>query len=178
MTKFKIFILLVTLMLVLSSCKNPRSESFDAFCGAFACEYSYVDGDKLYRVRLLAGKIDDEGCRSATLSFIEPQTLVGLECRLSGEECRVTCGDVVITEESARAFLLSAEPLLCGGRAQFCEVIELDGIRCERFVLNNGDTEASIYVDGRTELPIAVTSRHMGKEIKLNLISFERKGNG
>jgi hypothetical protein len=120
--------------------------------------------------------MDDEGGRSATLSFIEPETLAGLECRFSGGECSVTCGDVVITGESARAFFLSAEPLLFGERAKFCEVGELCGVRCERFVTMIDGMEASIYVDGRTELPIAVTSRRMGKEIKLDLISFERKG--
>ena len=176
MARFKMFILLLTLLLVLSSCNKVKSEGFDAFCGAFACEYSYVDGDKLYRVRLLAGEMDDEGGRSATLSFIEPETLEGLECRLSGGECRVTCGDVAIAGESAKAFLLSAEPLLFGGRAQFCEVSELGGIRCERFVMMIDGIEASIYVDGRTELPIAVTSMQMGKEATLNIISFERNG--
>ena len=175
MRRSSFFLFLLLPLLVLNSCQKIQGESFDAFSGAFVCEYSYTDGGELYRVKLWAGDIDNDGERNVTLSFIEPDTLEGIECKLIAGEYTVSCGDVLISGVPARAFFSTAEPLLHGTRAEFCEVSELDGRRAERFKISHENGDVYVYVDGNTELPMAIVSRWKTKDIKLNIISFERK---
>ena len=175
MKKISLMLLLLLPLLLFCSCEKTVNESFDAFSGAFMCEYSYTEGDKLYRVKLVAGENDADGARSVTLCFIEPATLNGIECKSEAGEYRAQYGEVLISGESAKALFLSAEPLLSGGKAEFCGISEIDGTRAERFKISHGGGDIFVYVDGNTELPIAIVSSLSGREIKLNVISFERK---
>ena len=175
MRKIGLFFLLLLSLLLFCSCQRIENESFDALSGAFACEYSYTDGDKLYRAKLVAKECVNDSERSVTLHFIEPETLTGIKCSYEAGEYMTTCGDAVIYGDSAKAFFMSAKPLLSVGKAEFCGVCELDGVKAECFKIAHENGYISIYVDGNTELPIAVVSDINGKEVKLNVISFERK---
>ena len=168
------FIVLLLLSVVFSSCNAVGEESFDAFSGAFICEYSYVEEDKLYRVRLMAEKDSADKERGLELSFIEPETLFGIECRRIDGEYQAEYGNVIISGDSAKAFFVSAEPLLQSGKAEFCGVSEIDGVNAELFKISHEKGVTSVYVDGSSELPIAVVSNLNGSEIKLNIVSFER----
>lgn len=175
MTKRRLLLLFMIPLILFSSCQKAGSGGFDSFSGAFVCEYSYTEGEKLYRVRLWAADIQEDGTRNATLQFLEPATLCGIECKLTAGEYTVVCGDVSITGVSARALAATAEPLLCAAEAKFSGVSEIGGVSAERFVISTDNGEISVYVDGKSELPISLVGSFNAREIKLNIISFERK---
>lgn len=171
----RFLIILFIPLILLSSCQKRQSIGYNALCGDFVCEYSYICDGELFRSKISSELTDGGTARWAKISFAEPETLVGINGEFSAGEYKAEIGDTVLRGEAARALFISAEPLLCGKKAEFAGVCVIGGRKAERFVIKTEQGEVSLYVDGTSEEPISLKSLWRGKEIELSIISFERK---
>ena len=175
MVKIRTLVLCLLLALFLCSCNGGGEKSLGLFSDGFTCEYSYIEKGMTVRVRLTSRQ-GSQG-RVMSLSFLEPSSLVGVVCESGLENCRVRCGEIDITGEAAEALMVSAKLFCEPSATKFCERTVIDGQTLERFkaVFEDG-REASVYIDGSTELPVKISGEVCGRQFELNIISFERLG--
>jgi len=167
-------LLIFSLCIFLFSCGRFRREEFRLFSGDFSSEYSYFSGEVRIRAALTSIKRTDG--REITLSFIEPKTLEGLVCTSFAGEFRAELAGVCVEGTAAESLAASAT-LFGESQLRFCERIEGRGEMLEHFkgILADG-TEVSVYIEGRTGIPVKISGNVQGRFLELDIISFEKLG--
>ena len=172
----KKFILTLTALLLLSfvSC-NKGALPPKVYSSAFVCEYSFVEGEKLYRLRLEADSIDAEKERTARLYYLEPSTMVGVVCEYKNGEYSAVCGEAELFSDSAKALFESAEPFLASGKIEFVGKEKINGEYSEHYRVSGNDILSSVYIDGKSGKPQYIRSSVCGRNFEISVISFEER---
>ena len=175
MVKIRFVTVLLILSISLASCVKGGKAGLDLFSRSFSCEYSYVVGETNVRVRLTSVKKGEE--REMTLSFIEPSALFGIVCKGDGRDFCASLGDVEIDGAAAAALASSATLFTDLRKSEFCARVEEKGQMLEHFkCISTEGCETSVYLDGKTELPVKISGEVSGRLIDIFIVSFERIG--
>ena len=157
-------ILIVIAVIAQTSCAGARVDYLSCFEGAFRCEFAYRSESLEYRAALYMGKGEIK------LSFLEPESLCGIEVSRREGQTLLELSDISINGGAAEAFL---------SVTRFFE-FETEVISAERTLKNNeeyelirvgnkrGDICELLFVPS-TRLPARISSN--GAEI--HIISFE-----
>lgn len=175
MVKIRFITVLLILSLLLASCSKSEERELDLFSRSFSCEYSYAIADTNVRVRLTSVKKEEK--RELTLTFIEPSALEGIVCKGNSEDFCARLGDVEIDGAAASALASSASLFSDLKKSEFCARVEEKGQMLEHFRCISSDGSAvSVYLDGKTELPVKISGEVSGRMLDIFIVSFERIG--
>ena len=111
------------------------------------------------------------------MSFFEPESLFGVVCKRGSGGVDVSFEGLDFTVDSKDALMFSATLFGEIKNAVFLGKTEMGGISLEHFSgVREDGSEISVYIDGKTELPIKLVGEVQGQRICLDIISFERGG--
>ena len=178
MSKILSAVLIFALLLTLGSCDGAKESRADLFDGAFMSEFHYVDGDLSIRARLEAEANKSDGAkRDIRLTFLEPDSLLGICVERHSEIYEMSYSGVRISSEAAAALAEMVELFECDGEVISSEIVSYEGQRAELLRIKRFDgSELSLYSDTENCMPICIVGSVGEREVNLHIITFEKFG--
>lgn len=169
----KIIALIMSLVLILSSCSSAGGSALEYQESSFETLISWSAGDTYVKARLIS-TITQENKRDITLSFEEPPSLQGLTLHQNADSLSASLGSLEIPDFCARSLIEIAEFFSIDGtlRKSCVKEIGKEKLNCLEYLSEDG-LLYTVYISQKTALPRRIDGRLFGKNTTLEILEFK-----
>jgi hypothetical protein len=172
----RISALFMVLLVIIGGCnESEKYKRFEGWESEFECEIFWQEGDGKYRAKILMDGINDEK-RKISVSFFEPDTLSGVNAEIVDGVTKISLGDITAYNVKLSGIFDIAE-LFEGGKILSRESISLGGEKCEILYIETDNGEKRKICISEKGMPQKIQGTVNGREIELEVIWFEKRGN-